>query len=101
MTRTSLICGLAIIGALMGPGLSANAATPKVQLDVFSFSYTTQTLAETKGKRSFERSLKRAARNYCSVGTAPGMRRAIRRCENAVVSQVVAQLAHRTRIAPV
>jgi len=93
MTKSHLISGLLLAAAWMAPSLAANAAIPETGTDVFTMRYEADAMTEPKAAKVFERQLKRAARKFCKVGTAPGMRQASRRCERIIIARVKAELA--------
>lgn len=92
MAKSYLISGLLVAAAWMAPNLSANAAIPAASTDVFSMEFSADALTEPKAYKVFERKLKRAAKRYCEVGTAPGLRQASRRCERILIARVKAEL---------
>ena len=97
MTKSHLISGLLLAAAWMAPNLTANAAIPATSTDVFSMEYSADATMEPKAFKVFERQLKRAAKKYCDVGTAPGLRQASRRCERMIIARVKTELATRPR----
>ncbi len=95
MSKSFLIVGVLAGATWLSPSLVATAAIPASSTDVFSIEYNADALTQSKAGEAFDRQLKRAARKYCAVDDAPGLRQASRRCERIIIARVKTELAKR------